>query len=236
MGSNSLQSSINTLQVALRFWNPLLGNNFEPALTGANEVQQRMTSPPFRFPWNRNTATFTCVAGTQDYTVTMTDFGYLEKATFQIPATTKWMPLSVLNVTPLGDSGDQQQMTTIAVQLNNVGISASFRLLGVPDKAYVVKLIYQKFAPLMVDPTSFWVAPDYMSYIYNRGLLAHLYEARGDARAPQERVAFAAALLSTAEGLTDTEVNIFLAQYLANPRALESLQLKTQQGVAARGT
>jgi hypothetical protein len=75
-----------------------------------------------------------------------------------------------------------------------------------------------------------------MKYIYNRGFLAHCLEAMGSGRAAQEKVAFAAALLANAEGLTDTEINIFLAQYLVNPRSMESLQLKTQQGVQARGT
>lgn len=235
MGANTLQTSINFLQAALGFWIPTVGTNYEPALSAANMTQQVMTSPPFRFPWNRSSLTFNTVAGTQDYTAVVADFGYIETATFQYPAGGKIFSLNVKNTTPLGESVDQQQPSTLAVQLNIVGTSVKFRFLGVPDKVYTVVVWYQKFAPLMSDPTSNWTPPDYLSYIYNRGLLAHLYEARGDARAQQEKVSFAASLLATAEGLTDTEINIFLAQYLANPRSMESLQLKTQQGVMARG-
>lgn len=199
-------------------------------------TQQVMTSPPFKFPWNRNTKNFTCSAGTQDYTVAVTDFGYLEIATGQYPTTNKSFPLNVKNNTPLGENTtDQQQPVTISVMQNSVGVNVKLRLLGAPDQAYVITCWYQSFAALMTDPTSNWTVPDYMSYIYNRGLLAHLYEARGDMRAQQEKQAFALALLSASEGLTETERNVFLMQYLANPRELELLQLKTQQGVQARG-
>ena len=235
MGSNTLQTSINAVQGALGFWNPTIGTNFEPALSAANMVQQVMTSPPFRFPWNRNSLTFNTFATTQDYSVNVTDFGYMEIASFRYPSAGKILQLNVKNSTPIGESSDLQQPVTLGVQSINVGTSVMFRFLGVPDKVYSIIVWYQKFAPLMSDPTSTWVAPDYMSYIYNRGLLAHLYEARGDVRAQQEKVAFAAALISASEGLTDTEINIFLSQYLANPRAMELLQLKTQQGVQARG-
>jgi hypothetical protein len=236
VGSNTLQTSINAVQSQLGFWVPTIGTNFEPALSAANMVQQVMTSPPFRFPWNRNKLTFNTIASplTQDYQQNVTDFGYMETATFQAPAAGKILTLNVKNTTPIGESSDVQQPVTLAVQLHNVGVSVTFRFLGVPDKIYSVIVTYQKFAPLMSDPTANWIIPDYMSYIYNRGLLAHLYEARGDQRAQQEKVAFAAALLSTSEGLTETEKNIFLAQYLTNPREMELLQLKTQQGVQAR--
>lgn len=235
MGANTLGSSIEAVRSHLGFWVPTLGINNEPALSAGNMVLQTMTQPPFHFPWNRNSLTFSTVQGTQDYLVNVTDFGYGEKATCQL-ASGKAVPINFLNHTPLGESSDSQQPVSLAVQLNTVGTSVKFRFLGNPNNVYTVVVWYQKFPVLMTDPTSFWTPiPDYMSFIYNRGLLAHLYEAKGDPRAQQEKIAFAAALIAASEGLTDTEINIFLAQYLANPRAMESLQLKTQQGVMARG-
>lgn len=235
MGANTLGTSINAIQSHLGFWVPTVGINNEPAVSAGNMVLQTMESPPFHFPWNRNSLTFSTVQGTQDYLVNVTDFGWAEKATAQL-ASGKAVPLNVLNITPLGESSDSQQPVTLAVQLNTVGTSVKFRFLGNPNNVYTVVVWYQKFPVLMTDPTSTWgVIPDYMSFIYNRGLLAHLYEAKGDVRAQQEKVAFAAALIAASEGLTDSEINIFLAQYLANPRAFESLQIKTQQGVQARG-
>lgn len=233
--SNTIQTSINWALGFLGYSTPTVGPNNEPAISSANMVQQVMTSPPFRFPWNRGSLTFNTVAGTQDYTVSVTDFGYLETATFQYPAGGKIFTLGVKNTTPLGESSDQQQPVTLAVQLNTVGTSVKFRFLGVPDKVYSVVVWYQKFAALLTALANPWILPDYLSYIYNRGFLAHCLEGMGNPRAAQEKAYFAAALIATAEGLTDTEINIFLAQYLANPRAMETLQIKTQQGIQARG-
>lgn len=233
--ANTIQTSINAVQGALGFWNPTVGTNNEPAITAANMTQQVMLSPPFRWPWNRNSLTFNTVAGTQDYLANVADFGFIETASFQYPSSGKILPLNVKNTTPIGESIDQQQPVTLGVQLNTVGTSVKFRFLGVPDKIYTVVVWYQKFQALMSSLSATWTPPDYLSYVYNRGFLAFLYESRGDLRAQQEKVSFAAALLANAEGLTDTEINIFLAQFLANPRAMESLNLKTQQGIAARG-
>lgn len=233
--TNTIQTSINAVQGALGFWNPTVGTNNEPAISAANMTQQVMISPPFHFPWNRNTIQFSTIIGTQDYTQVVTDFGWLELGTMLNPTTNKVFPLAIKNTTPLGESTDSQTPTTLSVLVNTVGTSIKLRFLGVPNAVYTVNLWYQKFQPLLSTLGGAWAAPDYLSYIYNRGFLAHLYEARGDVRAQQEKVAFAAALISTHEGLTDSEKNIFLQQYLVNPRSMESLQLKTQQGVMARG-
>jgi len=233
--ANTVQTSINAVQGALGFWIPTVGTNNEPAISAANMTQQVMLSPPFRWAWNRNSLIFNTAVGQQDYPLSVVDFGWLETATFQYPNSGKIFSLSTLNVSPLGESSDQQQPASITVQQNIVGTSITLRFLGVPDQIYKVVVWYQKFVPLMATLGAGWTAPDYMSHIYNRGFLAHLFEARGDVRAQQEKVSFAAALLSTAEGLTESEKNIFLAQYLPNMRMSELVQLKSQQGVQARG-
>lgn len=231
--ANTIQTSINFVQGALGFWTPTVGTNNEPAITAANMTQQVMISPPFKWAWNRNSFTFNTVAGTQDYTQAVTDFGFAETATYATGS--RIVSLDILNSTPLGESVDRQQPNRICVQQNTVGTSIKLRFLGVPDAIYTIVVWYQQFQPLMSSLGSTWTAPDYMSFIYNRGFLAHLYEAKGDVRAQQEKVSFAAALLSAAEGLTETEKNMFLAQYLPNLRMNELVQFKTQQGVQARG-
>lgn len=229
--ANTIQTSINAVQGALGFWTPTVGTNNEPAISAANMVQQVMLAPPFKWPWNRNSTTVS--VSTQDFTQALTDFGYAEKATVTLAG--KTFELKVLNTEPLSDSSDLGRPLTIAVQTNIIGTSVTFRLMPVPDTTYSVKITYQKFVPLMATLGTQWTAPDYLSFIYNRGFLAHLFEARGDLRSQVEKVAFAAALLGNQSGLTESEKNIFLAQYLGNPRALEALQLRTQQGVAALG-
>jgi len=236
--ATTIQQSINAVQSALGFWVPAVGTNSEPAITAANMTQQIMLSPPFHFPWNRTQFTFQTIVGGQDYIEPILDFGFIEIATAAATNSLHTYPLKIQNITPIGESNDKQQPLTMGIQQNIPGTSVWFRFLGAPNGTYNVVVWYQKFLPLMTTltgATGTWAAPDYMQYVYNRGFLAHLYEAKGDARAQQEKVAFAAALLATHEGLTDTEINLFLAQYLVNPRTTEGLQLKTQQGVQARG-
>ena len=231
---NTIQTSINWALGFLGYSTPTVGTGNEPAITSANMVQQVMLSPPFKWPWNRNSLTFPTVIGQQDYTISVTDFGFAETATFQ-PASGSIRSINILNHTPLGESSDQQTPVTLAVQKNTVGTSIILRFLGVPDAVYTIVVWYQKFVPLMTTLAGAWTPPDYMSHIYNRGFLAHCLEGMSKASAQQEKVAFAAALLSNAEGLTETEKNMFMAQYLPNLRMQELTQLKTQQGVQARG-
>lgn len=232
--SNTIQTSINWAQGYIGYLVPTVGTNGEPAVTAANMVQQIMQSPPFTFPWNRVTVQQAVTAGTQDYTISATNFGYLENCTLLNGTTNKYSPCDVKNTTVIGKSNDQQRPNVLSVQTSIPGTSITVRFLGVPDVNYTAYIDYQQFSPLMSSAASGWTVPDYMSYIYNRGFLAHLLEVKGDPRAGQEKMAFAAALLATHAGLTETERNLFLSQYLINPRMVEMMQLKTQQGIQAR--
>src|ERR1700723_2552450 len=60
----------------------------EPALTNANTVYQTILGPPFRWNFNRATATFTCVAGQQDYPTTVANFGFIESASRTLSGST----------------------------------------------------------------------------------------------------------------------------------------------------
>jgi hypothetical protein len=233
--SETITATIAAVQSSLGYWSPTVGTSNEPAITSANNVQQVMLAPPFKWSWNRNSLTFNTVAGTQDYTSSVTDFGYAETATIAYPGNSRIVSLNVLNHTPLGESIDQQVPATIGVQQNTVGTSVKFRFLGVPDKIYAVVVWYQKFSPKISALSDTWVPPDFMGYIYQRGFLAELYEAFAQpSLAAQQRASFAAGLIANSEGLTLTEKNMFLAQYLGNMRMLQDSQLSTQVGTQAR--
>ncbi len=233
--SETIQATINAVQSSLGYWVPTVGTSNEPAITSANNVQQVTLAPPFKWSWNRSSFTLTTVVGTQDYTVSVADFGYLETATISYPGATRIVSLNVLNHSPLGESIDQQVPATICVLQNTVGTSIKVRFLGVPNKIYSVVGWYQKFSPKIANLTDTWVLPDFMGYIYQRGFLAELYEAFAQpALAAQQRASFAAGLIANSEGLTLTEKNMFLAQYLGNTRMLQDSQLSTQVGTQAR--
>jgi len=233
--STSIQQSVNWALSFLNYSTPNVGPNNEPVITSANIVQQIVLSPPFKWPWNRNKANFPITSANQDYTQSLSDFGWLELAAVKNTATSKILQLNVLNNSPLGESTDTQQPVTISAQDVTPATTVTFRFLGLPDTNYTAYVTYQKIVTTISNMGDNWSIPDYLAYIFNQGLLAFLFESAGDTRYQQQKVAFAAALLSNAEGLSESEKNIFMSQFLSNPRMLESTQLKTQQGVQARG-
>lgn len=82
----TLQGSINFSQAFLGWKQLGIGTNNEPAITSGNIVLQTIIAPPFSWNWNRGTATINATAGTQDYATAAASFGFIEKASYQIPA------------------------------------------------------------------------------------------------------------------------------------------------------
>jgi hypothetical protein len=78
--------------------------------------------------------------------------------------------------------------------------------------------------------------PDSFSDIYNNLFLAEMMASVDDAREQVYRQRGIAALLSKAEGLSEMQVNAFLAQYIARGTAQQAAALqRTQQATQARG-
>lgn len=302
--TKEIQNSINWAETIIGMVVPTLGTSNEPAITAADMTIQRIVSPPFTWPWNRNFTNFQITPYTQNYAVTINDFGWLEQATFQpsgaitnvaaasgtatitavnsftkgnvvtitnlthtalnvtgavITAATgtnftfasaqtissvadtglacsgNILPLIIKNNAPLGESSESAQPINVSVHLNNGSGSITFRMLPTADQNYNVVVTYQKAPVLTTALTSLWNIPDYMELVFNAGFLAHLYEFAGDSRESSQKVKFAAALLGYQDGLTLTQINVFLAQYLANPMMLQNLTLSGNQGAQARG-
>src|SRR5215831_2999929 len=86
----TLQNTINWL-TAFVLQRPVTGvggNTNEPFLTTANKVMATIMAQPFIWEWNRTSlaAAITTVAGTSDYSVALSNFGFLEKATINYVA------------------------------------------------------------------------------------------------------------------------------------------------------
>ncbi len=78
--------------------------------------------------------------------------------------------------------------------------------------------------------------PDQFSDIYNNLFLAESFQAASeDAEAARYRQRGVAALLAKAEGLTQTQIDIFRQQLLARDSEVQASQLRTAQGSQARG-
>src|SRR6266576_2149814 len=82
----TIGGSIGFSQSYCGFKSLTIGTNSEPAISSANILIQTIIGPPFSWSWNRSSATFNTVAGTQDYSQAVATFGFIEKASYKIPS------------------------------------------------------------------------------------------------------------------------------------------------------
>lgn len=212
-----------------------IGDFKEPFLTSANIVYQTILSPPFVWRWNRQVITFSTIAGTQDYAEAC-NFGYIENASVQDTATgsTGW-----IEMTPKIDlalNTQQSRPEFIAGQLDDGNGNITFRLMPVPDKVYPASVTLQQKPALLTSLNQTWAPiPDEFSFIYQTGLLSWMYSFADDPRAPAARQQFISHLLGASEGLTATQVNIFLSNFQNLSLAQSEKTIQMSQGNQARG-
>lgn len=210
------------------------GTNLDPALTIGDWVRQFILGPPFAWRWNRNVATFKTIAtpATTDYKVSMSDFGWLESASFSVGGATKELEVK-LNLEP--DTSPNQPVH-ISTQYDDGNDNITFRLFPAPDQVYTVSLTYQRKAKNFALLGDFWnPVPDFMSNLYNQGFLAKTYEYFSDPRASGTMIMFLRQVIAANDGLTDSQVNIFMKDFEANMRTPMITQGNTQQGRQTRG-
>lgn len=200
-----------------------------PGTTGA-------TIPSFNSTLNGtttdNTVTWTNVGAIPNAAASYL-FGWLENASVQDPTTSKW--IQIQNKVDLALDAAQSRPQNISAELIGT-LGVTFRLMPVPDKAYLVAITMQQGAPLFTSLNQTWAPlPDYLGYIYNLGLLSYAYEFSDDARWTGARQRFIASLLGAAQGLSQTEVNIFLmSQWQTVTGQPMSNALTLQQGIQHR--
>lgn len=212
-----------------------IGNSLEPALTSANIVKQTILGAPFSWWWNSFATTFTCSAGIQDYVVNTPNFAWIENSAVQDPGTTNQRQLSVKMSLAI-DSVAQASRPTFISPLNQDTSTGdvTFRLMPVPDKPYIVNQLVQQSPTLFANLSDVWgPIPDYLSYIYNWGFLSMMWMFADDPRWAMANQKFIAHLLGAAQGLEETEKNIFLNNWNGITPAQN---IAIQQGYQARGT
>lgn len=228
----NIQASLEFVLPYVRF-QPLAIGGQDPALTAANMTLQVILGPPFQWRWNRNTATFLCAAGQQDYTVAISDFGYLEVAS---SADTDGNNVEITTKKVLAlDGSTNAQTAYIATQNDDNAGNISFRITPPPDQAYTVTLTYQKKPPMIQSLAGSWApVPDECAYIFNWGFLAMAAMLTNDARMPQYSQKFVGHLLGAQGGLTEREINIFMGTYLQRTGMVAAAGMMTQQSATAR--
>ncbi len=124
----------------------------------------------------------------------------------------------------------------ISAQYDVGNNNVTFRLMPCPDKAYPVSIQLQQKPPIIdgLDDTWFPI-PDEYSRLYNWGFLSLMYQFADDNRWQMAGQKFITNLLSTAEGLTDTQLNIFLNNWEQVTGAPTVKGQNLQQGHQAKG-
>jgi len=241
--ANTVQDTINYITPFCRYMPANIGISNQPIIGIVNIVRNIILGPPMTWRFNRNSANITggVLKGVQDYTQSFTDFGFLEKVTAN-DGVTSWEFKDVFNTEALvssvvaGSSTGQTRPMSISVFNDDGAGNITFRLSAVPDKPYIVNMVYQKAPVQFVATTDLWAPiPDSFSDIYNNMALGYFMDSCQDPRAPQYISRGVAGLLGKAEGLTQMDRVAFMASYM-NINAQQLInQIQTQQGEAARG-
>jgi hypothetical protein len=241
--SRTIQDTIYACQPYIEYYPLSSGSGYEPAISIANAIQAMVTEPPFTWGWNREEdSSLSTVAGTQDYTGTITDFGFLEKITLVDPTGVPFDVSDIYNNAALG-VGDtsvarRARPNSACVLYLTYGTSLRLRFLAVPDKVYAATLTYQKLvAPMttLTGATGTWTIPDQYLDIYNTLFLGEAFAVADDARSQIYRQRGVTALLGKSEGLTETQKNLFLEQFWARAGQQQRFALVSQQAQQSRG-
>ena len=168
---------------------------------------------------------------TQQY-VPFQSFGWLEKAVM-IDAGGNAHELDVQLNIGKNDTQNQPFIISPVIEVNDG--SVVFRIQPPPEQAYTVYLTWQRSASLFTSLGDPWYPiPDYFSYIYNQGYLAKTYEYLSDERFAPATQMFVKSLVAANEGLTESQVNIFLAERLITARQSQDVLGTAQVARAGR--
>lgn len=228
-----LQTTVNWASAFVNFEQLNLGSGNEPAISNANIILSTLYGPPFKWNWNRvPVGPITCIAGTQDYLVSISNFGFLEAASAAISGTSFAIPEIKQELTVGAELGRPK---SIAAQMDNNSGSVTFRFLPVPDQAYSVTPYIQQSPTLFSALATVWPVPDKFEYIYSYGFLALSMAYANDDRFQVFNQKFVGHLLGAQQGLTETERNLFLDTWNLIARQEQLVGMKAQQGRAGLG-
>src|SRR5208282_3221321 len=143
--TKTVTDSINWVKPFLNWANLTIGVNEEPAFTSACLTLQTIVGPPFVWSWNRNNTFFLTNVGQQDYSVALSNFGFLEAASIELCGT-------ITSVTVLSDVATFQAVNGFST-LPNQGAGTPVTTTGCTTSA-----LNGTFPIISATPTSFTVA------------------------------------------------------------------------------
>jgi hypothetical protein len=147
----TLQDTANFAQPFIQY-SPLdAGAGSQPILGIGTIIRNSMMTAPQVWAWNRKEVDGIVVnQGDQDIVVSLTDFGYLEKASLTDAAGNQYELKDIYNNLPLSsdtatvNSGGRPNAIAVIDYVPHQYVI--FRLLGIADQAYTLSVVYQKLA------------------------------------------------------------------------------------------
>lgn len=219
-------------------YQPVNVSNNEPALQAANLTKQAILGPPFKWNWNRGTFHIDldplASAWPQDYVVSLTDYAFMEKLWLTDP---EGKVTEITNIVPsLANESVIKRPSSASVNFFDADGTITLRLNTLPDVAYAIDAFYQKAPLLMTSLANSWFPiPDHLGYIYDWGFLGFVALLIKDARAAVFLGKFTSHILGAQDGLTATQRNIFLGNFLPLLTEQSRENISVQQGAQARG-
>ena len=164
-------------------------------------------------------------------------FGWIETASVNVPNVnsngTTWKEIETKNC--LGVESVTARPHDIAPQFIDVNGNITFILMPSPNQAYQVSIALQQRPTLFTAIDQTWgPIPDSYSHIYNWGFLSLMFMFADDQRFQFANQKFIAHLLSTNQGLSETERNIWLNNWQAVTGQQIILPTALQQGFSGR--
>jgi len=236
---NSTYSLERVANYARRFINraPLtFADTNDPAFMIGDWVRNIVLAPPFAWRWNRATTTLALTTGNQDYVKNLPTFGWLESA--NVVDTVSVPNAAYRTEVALNDEGEivNNQPNRIGARIDDGNGNITFRVMPPPTANFTVtNLTYQNASPKFSKLSDTWAPiPDYFQNIIQEGFLAKMFQYWDDSRYPSTMTMFARSLVAANGGLSQSQVNFFLADLLINPLTQQNLTLSGQNATQSR--
>ena len=205
----------------------------DPLFMMADRVRQFILAPPFAWRWNRAQTSSPLTQGQQDITLSVPDFGWLEKGIYTDSTAATW-ELEVQD--SLSQEVQQNQPRYISTLLDDDNSNLTFRISPPPNDSGTVNIIYQKATPVFSSVAETWAPiPDWLYYLCTQGMLAEVYEYKNDPRMVAALQIFVKQVIAANAGLSDTQISLFMGELMYAPRTQAKELQTSQMGRQGRG-
>lgn len=213
--SITISSTLDAVYPFIRYAPLVIGASSQPALGIASEVRDTILNVPMAWPWNRARTAFALASGTQDYTVALPSFGWLEQASITGADGKTFMIDNIKNV--LTQDTTSARPTNVSPLIDDNAGNITFRFGPVPEQNYTANIIYQKVPVQFAATSDTWTPiPDRYYQIYVQGVKALAFIYTDDARWQVEYQRFLTSLAGINGGLSMAEKSSWVEAMLAS--------------------